>query len=84
MNTHLEIKGDEKALHVTANGAEIVIDSEHPLYVELRLVIDHVIQSAARNVRRSTAGSLTVDDLISATQERLGQLEECKRQQTGE
>ena len=82
MNTHLEIKGDEKELHITANGAEMVIDSEHPLYVELRLVIDHVVRSAARNARRSSAGSLTVDDLISASRDRLEQLEEFQRQQS--
>ena len=84
MNTHLEVMGDEKALHVTVNGAELVVDNEHPLYVELRLIIDHVIKSATRNARRSVAGSLTVDDLIFAAHERLEQLKECKRQQLGE
>jgi hypothetical protein len=84
MNTHLEIKGDDTVLYVTANGANLVINNEHPLYVELRLMIDHLIKSAARNVRNSTAGSLTIDDLIFAAQERLEQLKECKRQQTGE
>ncbi len=56
MQTHLEIKGDEKELHVTANGADMLIDSNHPLYIELRLVIDHVIKSASRNARKSEAG----------------------------
>jgi hypothetical protein len=84
MNTHLEIKGDDKALHVTANGAGMVIDSYHPLYIELRLVVDNVIKSAARNTRKWGAGSLTLDDLIYAARERLKQLEECKRQQAEE
>jgi hypothetical protein len=84
MDTHLEVKGDEKALHVTANGADMVVDSNHPLYIELRLMIDHTIKSATRNARQSVAGSLTVDDLIYAARERLKQLEECKRQQAEE
>jgi hypothetical protein len=84
MDTYLEVKGDEKALHVTANGAAMVIDSNHPLYIELRLVVDNVIKSATRNTRKSAAGSLTLDDLIYASRERLMQLEECKRQQAGE
>jgi hypothetical protein len=84
MNTHIEVKADEKALHVTVNGADMVVDSGHPLYIELRLVIDNMIKSAARNTRRSVAGSLTVDDLIFAARERLQQLEEYQRQQKGE
>ena len=84
MNTHLEVKGDDKALHVTVNGADMVVDSENPLYVELRLLIDHVIKSAARNTRRSVAGTLKVEDLISATRERLEQLEAYQQKQTGE
>jgi hypothetical protein len=83
MDIHLEVKGDEKALHVTANGADMVVDSNHPLYIELRLMIDHTIKSATRNTRKSVAGSLTLDDLIYATRERLKQLEECKRHQAG-
>ena len=84
MNTHLEVKGDEKKLHVTANGADMVVDSNHPLYIELRLIIDDVIKAATRNTRKSAAGTLTVDDLIYANRERLKHLEDYKRQQTGE
>jgi hypothetical protein len=84
MDTHLEIKGDENSLYVTANGADMVIGSNHPLYIELRLVVDNVIKSATRNTRKSVAGSLTLDDLIYAARERLNQLEECKRQQADE
>ena len=83
MDTYLEVKGDEKALHVAVNGAEMVVDSDHPLYVELRLVIEHTIMTAARNVREGVAGSLTLDDLIHANRERLKQLEEYQRQQAG-
>ena len=84
MDTHLEVWGDEKQLHVKANGAETLIDSNHPLYVELRMVIDHVIKSASRNTRKGVAGTLTVDDLIHAARGRLLQLEEYQQQQAGE
>ena len=84
MNTHLEIKGDEKALHVTVNGADMEVDSNNPLYVELRMMIDDIIASAARNARNSVAGTLTIDDLIHANKERLKKLEEYQRQQAGE
>jgi len=84
MDTHLEVRGDGKKLHVTANGADMVIDSDHPLYIELRMVIDHVIKSASRNTRKGVAGTLTVDDLIHAARERLLQLEEYQQQQAGE
>ena len=84
MNTHLEIKGDEKALYVHVNDADMVVDSSHPMYVELRLVIDDIIASAARNVRNSVAGTLTFDDLIHANKKRLKKLEEYQRHQAGE
>jgi hypothetical protein len=84
MDTHLEIRGDDKTLYVTANGAEMVIDGSHPLYVELRLVIDHVIRSATRNTRKGIAGTLSLDDLIYAARERLVQLEAFQREQTEE
>ena len=84
MDTYLEVKGDEKALHVIVNGAEMVVDSDNPLYIELRLAIDHTIMSASRNTRKNVAGTLTLDDLIYAASERLKQLEECKRQQAGQ
>ena len=84
MDTYLEVRGDEKELHVKANGAETLIDSNHPLYIELRMIIDHVVMSATRNTRKSVAGTLTVEDLIYATRERLKRLEEYQRQQAGE
>jgi hypothetical protein len=84
MDTHLEIKGDEKALYVKVNDADMVVDSNNPLYIELRLVIDDIIASASRNVRNSVAGTLTIDDLIHANKERLKKLEEYQRQQAGE
>ena len=84
MDAHLEVKADGKKLYVTANGADMVIDSDHPLYIELRMVIDHVIKSASRNTRKGVAGTLTLDDLIHASRERLKKLEEYQRQQAGE
>lgn len=84
MDAYLEVRGNEKELHVTANGADMVIDSTHPLYIELRMVIDHVLKSAARNTRKGIAGTLTVEDLIHAARERLQQLEAYQRQQAGE
>ena len=84
MDTYLEVKGDGKTFHVSVNGADMIVDGSNPLYVELRLLIDHTIMSASRNVRKSAAGSLTLEDLIYAARERLKYLEEYQRQQAGE
>jgi hypothetical protein len=84
MDTYLEVKGDGRTFHVSVNGADLVVDGNHPLYVELRLLIDHTIQSASRNTRKGVVGTLTLDDLIHSTRERLQQLEKYQKQQAGD
>jgi hypothetical protein len=81
MDTYLEVRGDGTTFHVSVNGADLIVDGKHPLYVELRLLIDHTIQSASRNTRKGEAGTLTLDDLIHSTRERLTQLERYQQKQ---